>query len=183
MCRRSPAVSSVEAAVADSVGKGMEGGASGGDGLSRATIGVLTASVIADLTATGRFNLAQGLVGALSGIGASVSTSMSGIIVERFGQLAGLLSATAVGVTAVAIVLAFMPDTKPSIPSQAPATWLENIVGRVALGLEVKRRFTRFSSAAEYDRLASAWAGSIGTEVSPRELASLLDAISRNSQQ
>ncbi len=109
------------------------------DGLSGATIGVLTALVIADLTAgTGRFNLAQGLVGALSGIGASVSTSMSGIIVERFGQLAGLLSATAVGVTAVAIVLAFMPETKPTIPSQAPATWLENIVGRVALGLEEK---------------------------------------------
>ena len=52
------------------------------DGLSGATLGVLTALVIADLTAgTGRFNLAQGLVGALSGLGAALSTSMSGIVV------------------------------------------------------------------------------------------------------
>jgi MFS family permease len=44
------------------------------DGLSAATLGVLTALVIADLTnGTGRFNLAQGLVGTLSGIGASLS--------------------------------------------------------------------------------------------------------------
>jgi MFS family permease len=50
------------------------------DGLSGATLGVLTALVISDLTkGTGRFNLAQGLVGALSGIGASLSSSLSGI--------------------------------------------------------------------------------------------------------
>ncbi len=85
------------------------------DGLSGATLGVLTALVIADITTgTGRFNLAQGLVGALSGIGASLSTSMSGIIVERLGQMAGLLSVTAVGLVAVAIASLFMPETKPS---------------------------------------------------------------------
>jgi MFS family permease len=85
------------------------------DGLSGATLGVLTALVIADLTSgTGRFNLAQGLVGALSGIGASLSTSISGVVVEKFGQTAGFLSVTAVGLIAVAIVVAFMPETKPS---------------------------------------------------------------------
>lgn len=84
------------------------------DGLSGATLGVLTALVIADLTSgTGRFNLAQGLVGALSGVGASLSTSISGVVVERFGQTAGFLSITAVGLMAVAIVVAFMPETKP----------------------------------------------------------------------
>ena len=84
------------------------------DGLSGATLGVLTALVVADLTAgTGRFNLAQGLVGTLSGIGASLSTSLSGFIVQTFGQAAGLLSVTAVGLLAVAVVLAFMPETKP----------------------------------------------------------------------
>jgi MFS family permease len=87
------------------------------DGLSGATLGVLTALVIADLTSgTGRFNLAQGLVGALSGIGASLSTSISGVVVERFGQTAGFLSVTAVGLIAVAIVVAFTPETKPSTP-------------------------------------------------------------------
>ena len=85
------------------------------DGLSGATLGVLTALVVADLTAgTGRFNLAQGLVGAASGVGASLSTSVSGIIVEKFGYTAGLLGVTAVGLLAVVIVLAFMPETKPA---------------------------------------------------------------------
>jgi MFS family permease len=85
------------------------------DGLSGATLGVLTALVVADLTAgTGRFNLAQGFVGAVSGIGASLSTSVSGIIVQTFGHTVGLLSVTAVGLLAVAVVLGFMPETKPS---------------------------------------------------------------------
>jgi MFS family permease len=84
------------------------------DGLSGATLGVLTALVVADLTAgTGRFNLAQGFVGTLSAIGAALSTSLSGVIVQTFGHAAGLLSVTAVGLLAVAVALAFMPETKP----------------------------------------------------------------------
>jgi MFS family permease len=89
------------------------------DGLSGATLGVLTALVIADLTkGTGRFNLAQGIVGALSGVGASLSTSVSGLFVERFGQTAGFLSVTTVGLIAVAILWGFMPETKPSALQQ-----------------------------------------------------------------
>jgi MFS family permease len=84
------------------------------DGLSGATLGVLTALIVADVTAgTGRFNLAQGLVGAASGVGATLSTSVAGIVVEKFGYTAGLLGVTAVGLLAVVIVLAFMPETKP----------------------------------------------------------------------
>jgi MFS family permease len=85
------------------------------DGLSGATLGVLTTLVIADLTnGTGRFNLAQGFVGSLSGIGASLSTSITGIVTQSFGNTAGLLSVTSVGLMAVAIVVVFMPETKPS---------------------------------------------------------------------
>jgi MFS family permease len=85
------------------------------DGLSGATLGVLTTLVIADLTnGTGRFNLAQGFAGAVSGIGAALSTSIIGIVAQRFGYTAGLLGITAVGLMSVAIVLAFMPETKPS---------------------------------------------------------------------
>ena len=86
------------------------------DGLSGATLGVLTALVIADLTrGTGRFNLAQGLVGTVSGIGAALSTSVSGLIVASYGQAAGFLSATVVGVLAVAILSTFMPETRSSV--------------------------------------------------------------------
>jgi MFS family permease len=87
------------------------------DGLSGATLGVLTALVIADVTnGTGRFNLAQGAVGTLSGIGASLSTSMSGLIVDRFGNVVGFLSVATIGLIAFAILLTFMPETKPSVP-------------------------------------------------------------------
>jgi MFS family permease len=94
------------------------------DGLSGATLGVLTTLVIADLAkGTGRFNLAQGLVGAVSGIGASFSTSMSGLVVEKFGYTAGFLSVTTVGLIAVAILWMFMPETKQSaLQLQIPQT-------------------------------------------------------------
>jgi MFS family permease len=85
------------------------------DGVSGATLGVLTTLVIADLAkGTGRFNLAQGFVGTLSGIGASLSTSISGLVVEKLGYTAGFLSVTTVGLIAVAILWIFMPETKPS---------------------------------------------------------------------
>jgi MFS family permease len=91
------------------------------DGLTGATLGVLTALVIADLTkGPGRFSLAQGLVGAVSGAGASLSTSISGVVVERFGHTAGFLSVMAVGLLAVAILWVFMPETKPAALPQRP---------------------------------------------------------------
>ena len=83
------------------------------DGLTGAILGVLTALVIADITkGTGRFNLAQGLVGTLSGVGAALSTSISGVIVERLGQMAGFLGVTTVGLIAIAIFWVFMPETR-----------------------------------------------------------------------
>jgi MFS family permease len=89
------------------------------DGLSGATLGVLTALVIADLTkGTGRYNLAQGLVGTVSGAGAALSSSVSGLIVVSYGQAAGFLSLTAVGLLAVAILWTFMPETRSSAPQR-----------------------------------------------------------------
>jgi MFS family permease len=98
------------------------------DGLTGAVLGVLTALVIADITqGTGRFNLAQGLIGTLSGVGASLSTSVWGLVAERFGQMVGFLGVTAVALTAVAVVSVFMPETNPSAPQRRPA-----VVGRPA---------------------------------------------------
>jgi MFS family permease len=83
------------------------------DGLSGATLGVLTALVVADLTkGTGRFNLAQGLVGTVYGVGAALSTSITGLVVAGYGQMAGFLGVAAVGLLAVAILWLFMPETK-----------------------------------------------------------------------
>jgi len=86
------------------------------DGLSGATLGVVTTLIIADLTnGTGRFNLAQGLAGTFSGVGASLSTLITGVVTQRFGYTAGLLSVTVVGLMAVVTVLVFMPETKPPV--------------------------------------------------------------------
>src|SRR6202522_1144661 len=70
------------------------------DGVSGTMLGVLTALIVADLTmGTGRFNLAQGFVGTMSGIGASLSTTLSGIVAGSLGRAAGFL-----GIAAVALV-------------------------------------------------------------------------------
>lgn len=85
------------------------------DGISGSIINVLTVLVIADLTTgTGRFNLAQGAVGALLGIAASLSMSVNGFAFQRFGNLAGFLSIA--GVAAIATVLSWLllPETKPA---------------------------------------------------------------------
>jgi MFS family permease len=85
------------------------------DAVSGTVLGVLQALIIADLTnGTGRFNLAQSLVGVVSGIGASASTTLSGLIAESFGRAAGFLAMALVGSAAFATVWLFMPETKPS---------------------------------------------------------------------
>jgi MFS family permease len=92
------------------------------DGISGAVIGVLTALVIADLTTgTGRFNLSQGLVGTASGIGASLSTAMFGLIAASFGRTVVFLSIASVALLAVLIAWLAMPETRPSITHQSPA--------------------------------------------------------------
>jgi MFS family permease len=82
---------------------------------------VLTALVIADITGiTGRFNLAQGIVGTASGIGASISTTLSGLVAERVGSSAGFLYIAATALLATMVVLFLMPETKPQTnPSDA----------------------------------------------------------------
>jgi MFS family permease len=89
------------------------------DGISGSVLGVLTALIIADLTkGTGRFNLAQGFVGTIAGIGASLSTTLFSLIVGNFGGAIGFLSIAAVALSTVFIVWLWMPETKPSTETQ-----------------------------------------------------------------
>lgn len=84
------------------------------DGVSGTMLGVLTALVIADVTAgSGRFNLAQGFVGMMSGLGASFSTTLSGLLAGIFGLAAGFISIAVVGLTALVLLTLLMPETKP----------------------------------------------------------------------
>jgi MFS family permease len=85
------------------------------NGITGAIIGVLTVLVIADLTVgTGRFNLAQGAVGAMSGVAAALSTLATGYLVQAFGLASGYLSIAAVAIAATALIWAFISETKPA---------------------------------------------------------------------
>ena len=85
------------------------------NGITGAIIGVLTVLVITDLTAgTGRFNLAQGAVGAMSGLAASLSTLGTGYLVQAFNPTAGFLAITAVACAATGMIWVFIAETKPT---------------------------------------------------------------------
>ena len=74
------------------------------DGVGAGIFGALTPLVIADIMrGTGRYNLAQGAVATVQGIGASLSGLVAGVIVDRYGY-----SAAAVALIVFAIG---MPET------------------------------------------------------------------------
>src|SRR5262249_729678 len=55
------------------------------DGISAAVMGILVPLILADITrGTGRFNLAQGVLGSVSGIGAAMSTLTAGYLTDNF---------------------------------------------------------------------------------------------------
>jgi MFS family permease len=84
------------------------------DGITGAIVTVLTILVITDLTTgTGRFNLAQGVLGAVMAAAAALGTGAVGVIVEHFGDLAGFLAMAAAVLAGAALLWAYMPETKP----------------------------------------------------------------------
>jgi hypothetical protein len=69
--------------------------------------------IIADLTVgTGRFNLAQGFIGTLSGLAASVSTTALGAVVHGFGDRAGFFVMSLLALISTAIAGFFVHETK-----------------------------------------------------------------------
>jgi MFS family permease len=90
------------------------------DGISAAIVGVLTVLVTADLThGTGRFNLAQGIIGTASGLGAALSTALFGFVAANFDWAATFLSMASVSLLAISIMWLLMPETRPSTEPQA----------------------------------------------------------------
>jgi MFS family permease len=82
------------------------------DGVTGTTLGVLTALTVADLTrGSGRFNLALGLVGTMSGAGASLSTTLSGLVAGSLGRAAAYTGIAAVASAAVLLLWLLMPET------------------------------------------------------------------------
>ena len=84
------------------------------DGLTAAVLGVMVPLIIADLTrGTGRFNLAQGIVGTMTGIGAAASTTLGGYLIDHFGSQVTFLGLGAFAAVALRAAAALMPETQP----------------------------------------------------------------------
>jgi predicted MFS family arabinose efflux permease len=86
------------------------------DGVTAATLSVLVPLTIADLThGTGRFNLAQGVVGTATGIGASMSTTLAGYMSDHFGSGSAFLGLAAISLVGLTAVWALMPETRVEV--------------------------------------------------------------------
>jgi MFS family permease len=84
------------------------------DGVCAAVLGVVLPLVVADLTrGTGRFNLGLGIVGSAVGIGAALSTTLAGYVMDHFGSSLAFWSLAAVAVGGLGLVWLLLPETRP----------------------------------------------------------------------
>ncbi len=83
------------------------------DGITAAVFSVMVPLIVADVAfGSGHFNLAQGIVGTATGIGASLSTVLAGYASDKFGSsvaFSGLAGVAAVGLVMIWFV---MPETR-----------------------------------------------------------------------
>ena len=83
------------------------------DGLGAAVFGVLFPLIVADITRdTGHYTTALGLVGLAIGGGATLSTTLAGLVADYLGVGAAFLSLAAVGMCATVLVWRLLPETR-----------------------------------------------------------------------
>jgi MFS family permease len=96
------------------------------DGVGAGIFGTLAPLVVADLMrGTGRYNLAQGLVATAVGVGASLSASVAGVVVDRWGYSAAFFILAGVAAFALAAFAAWMPETAPGHRILTPSSAAE----------------------------------------------------------
>jgi MFS family permease len=84
------------------------------DGVANGVFGVMFLLIVADITHnTGRFNIAQGALITLLGIGASLSNLIAEQIVQLLNYNAGFLFLGGVGVVGLVVFAFLMPETAP----------------------------------------------------------------------
>jgi MFS family permease len=85
------------------------------DGISASVFGVLVPLVVVDVTyGSGHFNVAQGIVGTATGIGASISMLFAGFVSDRFGGEIAFLALGGTAAVALSFVWFAMPETRPA---------------------------------------------------------------------
>jgi len=84
------------------------------DGITAAVFSVMIPLVVADIAfGSGHFNLAQGIVGTATGIGASLSTVLAGYVSDKFGTSVAFSGLAAVAAAGLAMIWLAMPETRP----------------------------------------------------------------------
>ena len=88
------------------------------DGLTAAVLSVMVPLTVADLTrGTGRFNLVQGVVGTMMGMGAALSPTLAGYLSDTFGSPIAFLGLAVTASLCLATAWLLMPETRPSAPA------------------------------------------------------------------
>jgi MFS family permease len=86
------------------------------DGITAAVFSVMVPLIVADVAfGSGHFNLAQGIVGTATGIGASLSTVLAGYVSDRFGSSVAFTGLAGIAAVGLAIVWFMMPETRRSV--------------------------------------------------------------------
>jgi predicted MFS family arabinose efflux permease len=83
------------------------------DGITAAVFSVMVPLVVADVAfGSGHFNLAQGIVGTATGIGASLSTVLAGYASDKFGNSVAFVGLAGAAVAGFAMIWFMMPETR-----------------------------------------------------------------------
>jgi predicted MFS family arabinose efflux permease len=85
------------------------------DGVTAAVFSVMIPLIVADVAfGSGHFNLAQGIVGTATGIGASLSTVLAGYVSDSFGSSVAFTGLAGVAAAGLAMIWFLMPETRRS---------------------------------------------------------------------
>jgi MFS family permease len=85
------------------------------DGITAAVMSVMVPLIVADVAfGSGHFNLAQGVVGTATGIGASLSTVLAGYVSDQLGSAVAFTGLAAIAAAGLALIWLAMPETRPS---------------------------------------------------------------------
>jgi MFS family permease len=84
------------------------------DGITAAVLSVMVPLIVADVAfGSGHFNLAQGIVGTATGIGAALSTVLAGYVSDQFGSVVAFTGLAAIAAAGLALIWVAMPETRP----------------------------------------------------------------------
>lgn len=85
------------------------------DGITAAVFAVMIPLIVADVAfGSGHFNLAQGVVGTATGIGASLSTVLGGFVSDKFGSSTAFVGLACIATLGMVLIVLVMPETRRS---------------------------------------------------------------------